>query len=213
MKELNSDSDEPLDQASQSFAIPLPFKMLATAIALCLIAFPATFIVLYARFPKEYVSPATLGLVPLMLAGTAILLFSLAPWRALGLQIRKVGFLEFERVVNGQAAETAGEFAELRAHIEELEQTSRRLDSMAPIAEHFEDMELVPLLIKFLQAFQPTAYSPLRIREWGSRQPGYERLKQASLTSLRRLLKKLVANGQATTTVSRAGNTLYRYST
>jgi len=163
----------------------------------------------YSLAPTRYISPANLGVVQLILAGTVILLFALAPWRALGLRIRKVGFVEFERVLSGQANENAMEFTELRTRIEELETKIRGLDDVGPVTEHLEDMELYPLLSKILNENKPTALSPLRIREWGSRQPGYEKLAHTRLSSIRRILQKLVAEGRASTRVSRLGNTLY----
>jgi hypothetical protein len=86
----------------------------------------------------------------------------------------------------------------------------RGLDSVASIAEHLTEPELYPLLTKFLKQFQPRAFSPLRIREWGSRQPGYEKLASYTQSAIRIVLQKMVTAGQATTRVSRMGNTLYK---
>jgi hypothetical protein len=213
MDESDESKELVMEDPIQGFEIPMWFRALSSLVALCLIFLPTAFIVLYARFPSQYESPNSLGLVPLILAGTAILLFSLAPWKAFGMRIRKVGFLEFERVMSGQASEMAIELTELRARVDELETKVHGQDSVGPITDHFEAIELSPLLIKFLKEFQPTAFSPLRIRDWGGRKPGYEKLLNTNLGSLRRRLRQLVASGQATTTISRTGNTLYRSAT
>lgn len=210
MQSANLLTEEPLADEGASFEIPGWFRWLASLLALGLIVPSTIFIVRYSLTPDRFVSPADLGLIQLMMAGTVILLLALAPWRALGLRIRKVGFLEFDRVVSGQAAENAQEFTELRTRIEELETRLRGVDEMTPISEHLEDVELYPLLSKFLHEFRPTAFSPLRIRDWGSRQPGYEKLANARLSSIRRVLQKFVTEGRAATRVSRLGNTIYK---
>jgi hypothetical protein len=203
-------SDESLVEDGVPFEIPVWFRWISGILALGLIVPPTIFIVRYSVAPAQYVSPANLGVVQLILAGTLILLFALAPWRALGLRIRKVGFVEFDRVLSGQANENTLEFTELRTRIEELDTKMRGLDDVTPISEHLEDLELYPLLSKLLNENSATALSPLRIREWGSRQPGYEKLAHANLASIRRILQKLVAEGRAATRVSRLGNTLYK---
>lgn len=203
-------SEEPLVDDGSPFEVPTWFRWASAALALALIAPATIFIIRYSLAPGRYVSPASLGVVQLILAGTVILLFALAPWRALGLRIRKVGFVEFDRVLSGQANENALEFTELRTRIEELEAKIRGLDGVGSISEHLEDVELYPLLNKFLNENRPTALSPLKVREWGSRQPGYEKLGQTRLASIRRILQKLVAEGRAATRVSRLGNTLYK---
>jgi hypothetical protein len=70
-------------------------------------------------------------------------------------------------------------------------------------------MELSPILQKFLREFSPTAFSPLKISTWGTRQPGYEKLATFTQGSIRIVLQKLVASGVAVTRVSEFGNTLY----
>lgn len=210
MESTASLSDQPLVDDGAPFEVPTWFRWVSAVLALGLIVPSTIFIVRYSLAPTQYVSPTTLGVVQLILAGTLILLFALAPWRALGLRIRKVGFVEFERVLSGQANENALEFTELRTRIEELEAKIRGLDDVSSISEHFEDVELLPLLSKLLDENKPTALAPLKIREWGSRQPGYEKLAQTRLASIRRILRKLVSEGRASTRVSQLGNTLYK---
>lgn len=204
------DDEEPLIENGSTFELPVWFRWATSTLALALIVPSTIFIIRYSLDPERFVSPSDLGVVQLILSGTLLLLFAMAPWKTLGLRIRKVGFLEFDRVISGQAAEHAQEMAELRTRIDEMESTVRGLNEIASITESFEDAELVPLLTKFLKQHRPTAYSPLRIRDWGSRQPGYEKLADAKLTSIRRVLQKLVAEGKVVTRVSRMGSTLYK---
>jgi len=206
----NDPGEDPLVTDDTSFEVPAWFRWVASAIAIVLIVPPIVFIFRYSFSPGRFVSPSELGVIQLILAGTAILLFALAPWKALGLRLRKVGILEFDRVISGQAAEHAEVLAEFRTRLDELETMVRGMSEIAPISEHLEDLDLVPLITRFLSDHRPTAYSPLRIRDWGSRQPGYERLEHAKITSIRRVLQKLVSEGGAATRVSRMGNTLYK---
>jgi hypothetical protein len=203
-------SEEPLVSDQRAFDIPVWFRWAASIVAFALIVLPTIVIVRYSITPERFVSPTDLGLTPLILAGAAILLAALAPWKALGLRIRKIGPLELEQVVTTQATEHAEEFTELRARIEELETKARRADEISPITEHLEDVELYPLLTKFLEEFRPTPFSPIRIRDWGSRQPGYEKLAHFKQGAIRRVLQKLVTEGKAATRLGRLGNTLYK---
>ncbi len=164
----------------------------------------------YIDDPKSYASPKELQLSNLLIFSLSVLLFILVPWGKLGIRIRKIGSVEFDRVVSGQAREHAEEFAELRARIEELEGRVRGMDEVATISETFATPELRPLILKFLNDFQPNAYSPLRIKKWGSRQPGFEKLADYSQGLIRTVLQGLVAEGRVATRVSKLGNTLYK---
>lgn len=164
----------------------------------------------YIGDPTSYASPKELQLSNLLIFSLSVLLFILVPWDKLGIRIRKIGSVEFDRVVSGQAREHAEEFAELRARIEELEGKVRGMDEGATITESFATQELRPLILKFLTDFQPNAYSPLRINKWGARQPGYEKLAYYRQGLIRTVLQGLVAEGRVATKVSRLGNTLYK---
>jgi hypothetical protein len=165
----------------------------------------------YIRDPKNFAAPSELQLGTLLLASFMTLLVTLVPWHKLGLRIRKVGAVEFERVVSTQAAAYAEDFAEMRVRIDELERQLRGVDDISTISESFATPTLRPLVIKFLTDYQPTAYSVLRMREWGGRQPGFEKFKDYDLGMIRHVLQSLVAEGAVATRVSRLGNTLYKF--
>jgi hypothetical protein len=210
MQVLGGSEEETIEGSSDAFEIPWWFRLLSVFVSLMLIVLPVAYIIRYSAQPERYTPPEGLGLVPLIVAGASILLIALAPWRAFGLRIRKVGFLEFERVVNAQATEHAQEFTELRTRLDELEAKQRGMDEIARIGESFEDSEVQPILVRFIEQHAPTAFSPLRVRDWGGRQPGFERLGKLPVSSIRRILKALVAQGRAATRISKMGNTLYK---
>lgn len=205
-----SSSEEPLSSDLQAFEVPTWYRWISSLIGLVLLGFPIVFLLRYSMHPGLFVSPADLGLVPMILAGTMILLVSLAPWKGLGIWPRKVGVIEFDRIVSTQAREHAEELAEIRVRIDEIESKVRGLDEISSITENFEDLEIRPLVSKFLEQNRPTAFSPLRIREWGSRQAGFEKLSSVRVSSIRRILQSMVATGNVATRVSRLGNTLYK---
>ncbi len=200
----------PLTPRDNGLNVPIWFRLVAAVLALAMVVPSIALYVRYVIDPARNASPAELGTGNLILAGILILIFALTPWKTLGLRVHKVGFLEFERVVTRQASEHAEELTELRTRIDEMELHVRGIDDLTPIREHLEDLELYPLLSKFLADFAPTAYSPIRIREWGSRQHGYEKLSSYKISEIRRVLQKLVAEGRAATRVSRLGSTLYK---
>lgn len=164
----------------------------------------------YVQDPRQSASPQDLQLGNVMIAALAILVLAVVPWQKLGLRIRKIGAIEFDRVVSTQANEYAEEFSEQRTRIVELEKMVHALDDTSETSKYFAAQNLRPLVIEFLNAFQPTAYSPRRIREWGARQRGFERLKDYEQGMIRRILQDLVAEGRLATRVSRLGNTLYK---
>jgi hypothetical protein len=164
----------------------------------------------YAGEPTKYASPKELQLSNLLIFGLSILFVLLVPWERLGIRIRKIGSVEFDRVISGQAREHAEEFAELLARIEELEGKVRGMDESASVTESFTTQELRPLLLQFLNAYHPNAYSPVRINKWGARQAGFEKLANFSQGAIRKVLQDMVAEGKVATRVSRLGNTLYK---
>jgi hypothetical protein len=86
------------------------------------------------------------------------------------------------------------------------------LDNLSTIKKGLVSPELEPLILKFLEEFEPIAYSPLKISKWGARQPGFEKLAEYKQGEIRTVLQNLVAEGRVATRVSRLGNTLYKTS-
>jgi len=210
MAENSESKEELISQGEPIEGLP---RLVQVAIGLSAIVVLCTSVFLmwkYIEDPKTYASPKELQLSNLLIFSLSVLLFILVPWGKLGIRIRKIGSVEFDRVVSGQAKEHAEEFAELHARIKELEGKVRGMNEVEAITVSIVTQDLRPLILKFLNDFQPNAYSPLRINKWGARQPGFEKLAGYSQGSIRTVLQGLVAEGKAVTRVSRLGNTLYK---
>lgn len=206
-----SETDGEFSATGQSgMTIPGWFRAVVVLLGLGLLVPSVIYIARYTYEPNRFVRPDELDLPLLIVTGALLTLAALTPWRALGLRISKVGFVEFQQVVEAQAKEHTEDFAEILARIEELEQKARGIGGTAAISEHVTEIDIYDLLLKFLKEHSPTAYSPVRIQQWGARQAGYEKLGQYSQGAIRILLHKMVSQGVAATTVSKLGNTLFR---
>lgn len=211
MNEITRVEEEvPIAEGEPLQGLPSWARVTFTVLATGVLVMCAILILAYIRDPQNVASPKELQLSTVILSSLSILFLALVPWHKLGLRIRKIGAIEFETVVNAQAREHAEEFAELRVRIDELEEKVRGSDDVSPLTEHFALPTLRPLVLDFLSKFQPTAYSPLRIRDWGARQQGFEHLKDYEVGMIRRAMQSLVAEGKVATRVSRLGNTLYK---
>ncbi len=137
MAENNESKEELISEGEPIQGLPRWVQVvigLSAAAVLCVSVF---LMWKYIGDPKSYASPKELQLSNLLIFSLSVLLFILVPWGKLGIRIRKIGSVEFDRVVSGQAREHAEEFAELRARIEELEGKVRGMDEVATISETF----------------------------------------------------------------------------
>jgi hypothetical protein len=206
---ISEGRDEPvLGGAAPS--LPLSFKILVSIVVAVVLVPVLVLIWQYIHDPQSAASPKELGLSGLIIFCLSALILVWVPWDRLGLTVKKIGGFEFERVVTGQAQEHVEEIAELHSRIAELEGKVGGLDELGPIGDHFAGTELRPLLLKFLEMHRPTAFSPVKIKRWGSSQPGFEKLANYSQGQIRRTLQQLVLEDKVATAVSRLGNTLYR---
>jgi hypothetical protein len=210
MAERSEADDEFSTTGQHGMAIPKWFRAVVVLLGLGLLVPSVVYIARYTYEPSRFVKPDELDLPLLIVTGALLTLAAITPWRALGLRISKVGFLEFQQVVEEQAKEHTEDFAEILVRIEELEQKARGIGSTAAIAEHVAEIDIYDLLLKFLKEHAPTAFSPVRIQQWGARQAGYEKLGQYTQGAIRVLLHKMVSQGVAATTVSKLGSTLFR---
>lgn len=160
------------------------------------------------------VSPKDLELTNILLFSLACLLFFGVPWNSLGLSLKKFGPLEFERKLEGQSEEHIKDISALEEKLASLEAAlENKLGSNLQnnVKELDTNEGFKALVVQFLSDFDEWAFSPLRIENWGSKQKGYEEL-AGKTDLLRRILRKLVAEGILETRVSKKGNTLYRIS-
>jgi hypothetical protein len=162
--------------------------------------------VAYIASPQNIPSPSDLQLGSVFIFSSAIFLLLTTPWAELGLRINKIGPIEFERVINAQNREHIEEISELRQLLNEVDAKVRGLDDISSVSENMAR----PLVTDFLRQNSPTAYSPLRIQQWGAKQSGFEKLSNYSLSNVRKVLQDMAAEGLLETAVSKLGNTLYR---
>ena len=187
------------------FSLPLWFRFVSAVFATALVSPCIIFLWKYSHGSATSKEASDLGITTLLIAGTIVALFAFAPWKSMGLSLRKIGFVEFERVINTQAMERIIDLTELRGRIEKLERVG--IDEDRPRSDDVKSQ-----LSKFLREHRRWAFSPLRIQQWGGRQSGYEDLSQVSVGEIREALQQMVARGQLTTRISRRGNTLFKAS-
>lgn len=69
------------------------------------------------------------------------------------------------------------------------------------------------LILSFLQQFSKWGFSPLRIKNWGGRQAGFERLADLSTDHIRTTVEPMIPRGDVRIQTSSKGNRLYRAAT
>lgn len=190
--------------------IPIIVRVVACLVSVAFIILSVWLILKHAFEPKIYPSPKDLQLNTIIIFNLALFFLSILPLERMGIRIRKIGQIEFEQIINVQAREHAEELAEIRAQIDELEKSLSGVDGVGKMLFEMSSPELRPIVLKFLNQFQPVAYSPVKIRNWGAQQPGFERLGTISLGNLRAILQGLLVEGKVVTRVSKLGNTLYK---
>lgn len=210
MKNVEESFGEELTYESREFQLPKRVVALVTLIALPLIVFCVYAAYSYFENKDQYASPSSMGLSGIFLFSLTALICVWVPWSRLGVRITKIGGVEFERILNGQASEHAEEIAYLQERIEALEHHVRHPESGVLFEEILYEVPLREALMRFLNAYSEWAFSPSRIKSWGSAQPGFNELGQYEHAFIRSTLQKMVADGTLETRISKRGNTLYR---
>ena len=132
------------------------------------------------------------------------------PWSRLGIRITKIGGVEFKDIVQEQASEHAEDQSYLEDRIEFLEAHIRKVEDVSVFTENFQEPELRKQLLTFLTKYNEWAFSPSRIRAWGSQQQGYSAFANYEHPLIRSTLQKMVSENIIETRISKRGNTLYR---
>lgn len=202
--------EEELESSSNSFDIPCWLRWAVSFLSIALIIFCSIYTYEYVGSPKEYASPKDLGLSGLFIFSISALFLVWIPWSRLGIRISKIGGIEFKEIVQEQASEHAEELSYLEDRIESLEAQIRKVDEMAEFTESFQEPELRNLLMGFLTKYKKWAFSPSRIRAWGSQQQGFSSLANYEHPFIRSTLQKMVSENLLETRISKKGNTLYR---
>lgn len=205
--------EEELDTTSSSFVIPGWLKWSVTVVGIVLVLFTVAYTWRYVATPKDLDSPKELGLSGVFLFSVSALFLVWVPWDKLGIRISKIGGIEFKEIVQGQASEHAEDLSYLEDRIESLESKIRKSDEMVGFEENFKEPDLRNLLLEFLTKYKEWAFSPSRIRVWGSKQQGFSTLSNFEHPFIRSTLQKMVSENILETRISKKGNTLYRVPT
>lgn len=202
--------EEELESATSNFDIPIWLRWFVSTISVLLITFCSIYAFKYVSHPSEYASPKDLGLSSLFLFSITSLFLVWIPWSRLGIRISKIGGIEFKEIVQEQASEHAEELSYLEDRIESLEAHIRKVDEMSEFTEKFHEPELRKQLLEFLTKHKEWAFSPSRIRAWGSQQQGFSAFANYEHPFIRSTLQKMVSENILETRISKKGNTLYR---
>ncbi|OKY25131.1 hypothetical protein [Thalassotalea sp. PP2-459] len=202
--------EEELDSTSSIFEIPGVLKLAVTLFSLAIITICICLTHQYIGAPKQYASPKDLGLSSIFLFSIVALFVVWIPWGKMGIRISKIGGIEFKEIVQEQASEHAEELSYLEDRIESLEAHIRNHDGITELTESFQEPQLREQLIKFLTKYNKWAFSPSRIKAWGSQQQGFSGLSSYEHPFIRSTLQKMVSEKLLETRISKKGNTLYR---
>ena len=216
-----------ISESSNVFYIPIWVRapltiLLVSMIVSCIIIFVSTVL------KGGVASPSDLELSNLLIYLCTLLILIVMPWKKFGLQIKKIGLIEFENVISVQKEEQADIDSEILKRIERLENEYlyRKLsfeskENPDTIGSHVNEKnvellytnqnhQLSELLLLFFNKFNHTWFSSTRIKNWGSKQDGIEKLANYQITQIRVELQKMVSKDQLKTKVSDKGNTLYK---
>lgn len=90
----------------------------------------------------------------------------------------------------------------------------RSLPEKAPTSAHIDkplsSSESSQLILDFLNKYNSWFFSPLRIKKWGARQPGFEHLSRMTTKGIKAHLEQHTSSGKVKTTISQKGNTIYK---
>lgn len=155
--------------------------------------------------------PTELGLGTIITGCLAGLAFVLIPWDRFGYSLKKIGPLEFERVIKGQKLEQIRSDTALQKRIERLESQVQNLGGGAGLvaASTRPTDELRDLITRFLRDNRDWNFNAARIKRWGAKQSGFESFANYSENEINQVLQELLLAGQVRTRISQRGNTLY----
>lgn len=176
--------------------------------------------------------PEKVNLESLIIFSVAGIALVLIPWDKYGLVIKKVGPVEFDQVLSGQAEEHIQEITELRKQIRILSEAQDRLAHEAGLKHETDQSmstsyaavadtpssgqsnqdfgKLHQMILTFLSRNPTTSYSPLSVLNRGQEEPDLADLRHFKVQQVRTALQALVAGDELVTKISRTGKTLYR---
>jgi hypothetical protein len=199
-------NQESTPKSKREFEVPKRYRIWITVLASI---FTMLIISIYSYLicvnPK-YLDPEKYGLSTLLIFMISLLLLVNLPWKKLGLRPKGAyfEFIELDEKVQGQAKNVSKEIADLQTKIDEVEKRTG-------VSKATNDVELQQLLIRFLERYKIWAFSPLRIKNWGADQPGYDSFNKYDLDDIKSELRRLLSKNMVVTSISKKGNTLYRF--
>jgi len=221
MTEQNSEAEYLSDEHDEVENV-LPKKLtvwLAIIFGLCALASLAL-IIFYAL--RRDAKPSELNLGTVLIYCLTALVIVLIPWKKLGLRLKKLGFVEFERVIKTQKKEQIVDIVSLQKQIDQLKGIppigtgpvgERAVEPMAgtprDVKRNGERESLLGLLQKFLQHYSRYYFSPSRIKFWGATRDGFHELDSYSKEEISQGLQHLLVANKVRTKISKKGNTLY----
>jgi hypothetical protein len=172
--------------------------------------------------------PANLRLHEVLLVSVIIAAFVLFPWERTRWRVKKVGWIEFDRIVTTQKKEQIESVALIEKRISILEDALALQRSSQPAdrpgTESDTDLasarpgegtgndELRRLVLAFLKAHPSWYFNAARIQNWGAGRPGFGKLGEYPTVLITQELHRLLAAGLVRHRISkRSGGSLYRY--
>ena len=215
----NNDSDQGVEQGQQGSRgrlIPRAAQIVFAAVIIVPLAWSIYRFMEYAwahpaATPTELRLPETILLLIVALALVWI------PWHRLGVSVKKIGWLEFEQVVTVQKKESVDAVVALENRVVELERLLAQLtpSTGAPPTQAFiqsgkANASLRDLILTFLRQYQRWYFNAARIRLWGSKQAGFEKLSEYPAVLISQELARLLVAGLVSHRISESGSTLYK---
>ena len=194
------------DSQKNETEIPVPFKVYITVIASIISIFIILLYVYLIFYNPNYLDPQKFGLSPLLIFFLTLLIFVNFPFERMGLRIKKIGMIELEAKVVGQAKDVSKEIADLQVKIDELAKGFSSNEKA-----NIEDEDLRQLIIDLLKEYKRYAFSPSRIKNFGKWNKNYSVFDNYSLEEIKVELRRLLANDIVSTRIGDKGNTLYTY--
>ncbi len=194
----------------QRLGIPNCLRCILTAISALLIFVTSVSIVLFVVNKKSFPAPEELESSFLLALAIGVLLVLYVPWQRIS-----IAGVEIERELQEQAKDfreqdenSSKQIERLQKENAELRKNPAELQLLQKEQKQKEQEEM--LILKFLNEWSSWGFTPLRIKNRGGKESGYEELGKLSTSRIRVILSNLVADGMVRLRVSRNGNILYQ---
>lgn len=218
---MSNDPDQ-LEETSSPTGTPawrIWLIILASAIAAL-----ALFYLIHTVIVDPKTKPSDVSATTIFLYSLGAIVLLVVPWREIGLIPKKIGEIEFDTALSTQKKEQIDANVALQAEVDKLKETVAALQASiratgrelhlqivdTPGTDDFsQTSEAENLVFRFLERYKGTFFSPLRLRNWGSKQNGFSELNKFSKEEVTKVLADGVAKRTISVKVSAIGNTLY----